>query len=309
MTLKVLITCPPMLQNISSIKEYAKKNNIELTTPDIVQTLSEEELIKIVPEHDGWIIGDDPATEKVFCAGKNGRLKAAVKWGIGIDNVDINSCNDLNINISNTPNMFGAEVADLAIGYLIGLARNTYFIDREVRKGNWPKNSGLSLEGKKLALVGYGDIGKNVATRANALGLDITVYDPAIIEDDFHRVALWPNQIEECDFIIFTCALNPSNHHMFNKEVISSCKNGLRVINVARGGLINEPDLCDGLKSSIIHSAALDVYEEEPLPMDSYLRTHPMCIFGSHNASNTIEAVYKTNIIALDKILDFLKDD
>ena len=119
-----------MLKNISHLDEYFKKNNLDVSTPNVVQTLSEEDLIKMVPEYDGWIIGDDPATEKVFQAGKKGRLKAAVKWGIGIDNVDLNACDKLKIPISNTPNMFGSEVSDLAIGYLIGLSRETFFIDR-----------------------------------------------------------------------------------------------------------------------------------------------------------------------------------
>ena len=133
---------------------------LEVTAPKVIQTLSVAELEDLVPQHDGWIIGDDPATRSVFEAGKRGDLRAAVKWGIGVDNVDFSACKDLNIPIINTPYMFGAEVADIAMGYVVGLARETFQIDRGVREGNWPKSNGISLSGKSVALIGYGDVGK-----------------------------------------------------------------------------------------------------------------------------------------------------
>jgi D-3-phosphoglycerate dehydrogenase len=106
-----------------------------------VQTLSVEELKELVPQHDGWIIGDDPATREVFMAGKAGKLKAAVKWGIGVDNVDFDACKDLGIPIVNTPNMFGGEVADIAVGYVIALARETFQIDDGIRQGSGPSRA------------------------------------------------------------------------------------------------------------------------------------------------------------------------
>ena len=89
---KVLITCPPMLEQIDIFRDKFRNLNIEITTPKVTQTLHVEELLKIVPNHDGWIIGDDPATREVFEAGKAGNLKAAVKWGIGVDNIDFDAC-------------------------------------------------------------------------------------------------------------------------------------------------------------------------------------------------------------------------
>ena len=97
MTYKVLITCPPMLRQIDQFREKFAGLDIDITTPDVVQTLTVEELIDIVPQHDGWIIGDDPATSEVFEAGKAGQLKVAVKWGIGVDNVDFAACDRLGI--------------------------------------------------------------------------------------------------------------------------------------------------------------------------------------------------------------------
>lgn len=306
--MKILVTCPPMLGMREQFLPIVAEYGVEAVCADVVQTLSEQELIAILPEYDGWIIGDDPATRAVFEAGKAGNLKAAVKWGIGVDNVDFAACKDLDIPIINTPDMFGGEVADVGVGYLIALARETFFIDREIRKGNWPKNRGISIAGKTVGLVGYGDIGRSAGLRLRALGMNVIAYDPgkAEISDEGVRLTTWPENIEHCDFIFFTCALNDKNKHMLNADILAKCKQGVRVVNVARGPLIDEQALCDALRSGKVHSAALDVFEVEPLPMDSYLREHPLCIFGSHNGSNTSDAVIKTNIVAIEKLMGFL---
>lgn len=286
-----------------------KSKGIECVIPDFTQVMSVEELIKTVPEFDGWIIGDDPATREVFEAGKQGRLKAAVKWGIGVDNVDLAACKDLDIPIINTPNMFGGEVADVGVGYVIALARETFMIDRGVRQGTWPKPCGISLAGKTIGLIGHGDIGRNTAKRLLAFDMKINAYDPAFSSDDDYgavRFKSWPQDVGDCDFLIFTCALFPSNHHMLNAEVLASCKDNVRIVNVARGPLIDEEALIEALKSGKVYSAALDVFEVEPLPEQSPLRDMPRCIFGSHNGSNSVDAVHRTNTKAIAHLCEFL---
>jgi len=307
--MKILVTCPPMLGMIDSFRHIFEEKGIELSAPNVVQTLSVEELKEIVPQH-GWLeIGDDPATREVFEAGKAGNLKAAVKWGIGVDNVDFDACKDLNIPIINTPDMFGREVADIAMGYVIALARETFEIDRAVRDGKWIKPRGISLSGKKVALIGFGDIGQSTAKRLLALDMDVIAYDPfADNNPNLPEVEreVWPTRVEEADFIVVTCSLTKSSFHMVNADVFKQAKDGVRVVNVGRGPIIDETSLEDALKSGKVYSAALDVFEVEPLPMDSYLRTHPHCIFGSHNASNTADAVERTSHIAIDKLFNFL---
>lgn len=307
--MKILVTCPPMLRMIDSFRELFAQYGAEITTPDVVQTLSVEELKQLVPQHDGWIIGDDPATREVFTAGKAGQLKAAVKWGIGVDNVDFAACKDLGIPIVNTPNMFGGEVADVAVGYVIALARETFEIDRGVRAGNWPKPRGISLSGKTVALVGFGDIGRNTARRLLAADMKIVAYDPFAQpspELPAVEMATWPERIEEADFIVMNCALTDSSRHMLNADVLAKAKTGVRVVNVGRGPLIDEKALENALQSGKVYSAALDVFEIEPLPMSSPMRIHPRCVFGSHNASNTSDAVARTSQIAIAKLMSFL---
>ena len=214
--MKILVTCPPMLGMIESFRHLFEERGIELSAPNVVQTMSVDELKEIVPQHDGWIIGDDPATREVFEAGKAGNLKAAVKWGIGVDNVDFDACKDLDIPIINTPDMFGREVADVAMGYVIALARETFEIDRAVRKGEWIKPRGISLSGKTVALVGFGDIGQSTAKRLLAADMNVIAYDPfAGNNPNLPKVEreVWPNRVEEADFIVVTCSLTKSSYH------------------------------------------------------------------------------------------------
>lgn len=310
MALKLLVTCPPMLRRIDEYCNLFAEKGIELITPNVVQVLTEEELINIIPQADAWIIGDDPATEKVFQAGKSGKLKAAVKWGVGVDNVDFGACKKLGIPISNTPNMFGGEVADLAIGYLLGLARQSFYIDREVRKGNWVKPAGISVSGKTIAVIGLGDIGRSTIKRLKGFDVIIYAYDPyaTLTAQDLGIEALlpFPVNINKADFIILTCSLTQSSYHMVNKDTLGQMKDGVSIINVARGPLINENELVAALNSGKVSSAALDVFEIEPLPLQSELRTFNQCIFGTHNGSNTIEAVERATTKAIELLFGFL---
>lgn len=307
---RVLVTCPPMLGMIDAFSGNAEQLGIELVPAKVTQTLSEDELSLQLPLYDGWIIGDDPATRRVFEAGQAGQLRAAVKWGIGVDNVDFEACKDLGIPIINTPGMFGAEVADIAVGYVIALARHTFEIDRGVRAGGWPKPRGISLAGKTVALIGFGDIGRNTAKRLLAADMRIIAYDPfadPASVDAPVQLAAWPERLDEADFLVVNCALTRSSFHLVDAEALTRIKPGVRIINVGRGPVIDEQALIKALATGQVFSAALDVFEEEPLAADSPLRGHERCIFGSHNASNTEDGVVRTSLEALSKLSGFLQ--
>lgn len=309
--MKVLVTCFPMLGLMDEFIPYARLKGIELVPLKSAQTVSEDALIQVLPEFDGWIIGNHPATYRAFEAGRHGCLKAAVKWGIGVDKVDFAACERLGIHIVHTPNMFGGEVADVAVGYLIGLARRLFLIDRAIRLENsWPKPIGMSLAGKRVGLIGFGDIGRNVAKRVMAFDMEVTAYDPGVVGDGgFPGIvrADWPARIEEADFLVFTCSLHAGNRHMLNCETLARAKSGVFVVNVARGALINERALIAALRSGHVRAAALDVFEQEPLPLDSPLRSLPQCVLGSHNSANTQEAVRRASYAAMRKLFEFLQ--
>jgi D-3-phosphoglycerate dehydrogenase len=316
-----------MLKQSFRYQELFKNFNLEVECPNIVQTLSEEKLCNLLPNYDGWIIGDDPATQKVFEAGKKGKLRAAVKWGVGTDNVDFDACKMLGISITNTPNMFGEEVSDVAIGMLLNLTRKLHIIHLNNINNIWYKPVGETLVGKKICLIGLGDIGRCIARKLLAFKLDIWAVDPAfsknkelIIGNYGHRfsnkdifegihcinIDTLDNCLEKAQYVICACPLNDKTYHLINKENILKCQNGVKIINVGRGPIVKEEDICDLLDSGFIDSIGFDVFEEEPLSKDSLLRIYSQNIFGSHNGSNTIEAVDKVSKIAIEKLSEFL---
>jgi D-3-phosphoglycerate dehydrogenase len=309
--MKILLTCPPMIGAIDSLRKEFARRSAEVFIPEFRQTLSESELIALVPQYDGWIIGDDPATTTVFAAGRAGRLRAAVKWGVGTDNVDFTGAKAAGFDVANTPGMFSEEVSDVAVAYLLALARDLFVIDRGVRGGLWPKPSGSSLSGKTVALAGFGNIGRATARKLLAFGMKVIAYDPYFQPDPALDVenATWPERLAEVDFVVLTCALTDSSRHMLNTETLARMKPGVRIINVGRGPLIDEPALIAALESGHVASAALDVFEEEPLPEASPLRGFDRCIFGAHNSSNTKEAVHRTSLRAIEILFQQLEKD
>jgi D-3-phosphoglycerate dehydrogenase len=297
-----------MIGAIASFQADFQRLGAEVFCPKFTQVLTVPELQELVPQYDGWIIGDDPATAEVFAAGRAGKLKAAVKWGVGTDNVDFVGASNQGYDVKNTPGMFGEEVSDVALGYLISLARELHVIDRGVRSGGWPKPSGLSLSGKTVALAGFGNIGRSTARKLLAFGMRVIAYDPFFKHDSALPVesAIWPERLGEADFVILTCALTSSSRHMVNNDTLGLMKSGVRIVNVGRGPLIHESSLVAALNSGHVHSAGLDVFEEEPLPQASSLRLHERCLFGSHNCSNTIEAVHRTSLKAIELLFERL---
>lgn len=307
MTDRILVTCPPMLAAMDALAGDFLEFGFEPKTLNIIQTATEAELCEQIVDCDGWIIGDDPATEQVLRVAVGSGLKAAVKWGVGTDNVDFEAASALGLPVKNTPGMFNDEVADTAIAYLIGLARSLFVIDRQVRAGQWPKRAGQSLRGKTLALVGYGNIGRAIAARAAVMGVEVIVYDPGLAEDQGIVHCQWPEGLDKADFVIFCCALTDGSFHMLNHETIKHLKPGVVVVNVSRGSVIQESALIEAVEQQIVSSFALDVMEVEPLPVDSPLRHYECGVFGSHNASNTQDAVLATSKKAL-RILRELMD-
>jgi D-3-phosphoglycerate dehydrogenase len=182
-------------------------------------------------------------------------------------------------------------------------------IDRGVRSGQWIKPAGTSLAGKVAALVGLGDIGAHLARRLLAAEMRVIGYDPGVApgsEPPGVERAAWPDHLEDADFVVLACALTPENRHMLDSRILALVKHGVRIVNVSRGALIDEEALIGALRSGRAAAAALDVFETEPLPQSSGLRQFPQCIFGSHNASNTVEAVRRTSERAIDVLLSLL---
>jgi D-3-phosphoglycerate dehydrogenase len=201
------------------------------------------------------------------------------------------------------------EVSELAIGYLIGLSRHIGRIDRNVRKGIWDKPTGKSLQNKIIGVVGLGNIGSKIVKKLKVFNVQVYGYDIKIMDNELKdlNILVWPEGIEKLDYIILSCPLTNETKHIVNSSTIEKMKKGVRIINVSRGGLIDENELLLGLKNNIINSVALDVYEKEPLSVKSELLEFQDNIYGTHNASNTFEAVLGASVEAIQIAINFNK--
>lgn len=308
----ILLTCPPMIGMVNEFAQEFRRVGFNVHIPDMTQEVSETDLITIVHDYDGWIVGDDPVTKQVLEAGVKGKLKACMRWGVGINNVDFEAAALLGVPIENTPGVFGREVADLACHYVTGLARHTFEIDRNVRVGKWSKPPGHSLWSARALIVGLGDIGCNIAKRLHAHEVQLSYYDPYVRKPelgfDIKKVD-WPMGLAEADYVIFTAPLTPKTYHMFDGAALAKAQNGLRLINVGRGSLVCQETLVMGLRQGVIASAALDVFEQEPYDpaINRDLQEfEDRLIFGSHNGSNTREAVIHVSQLVIERLSQFL---
>ena len=302
---KILVTCPPALATAHTYIDRLHAMNLDVVLADVVQQLSEDELIGLLGDVDGMIAGDDPLTARVLEHAP--RLRILVRWGVGMDNVDLTAATALGIRVVNTPGVFGDEVADVAIGYLILLARKLHRVDQAVRAGTWPKPQGRSLAGRTLGIVGLGAIGRGVARRAVAMRMETLGNDISPIACDAGaaegvKIESLDLVLASSDAVVLCCALTDANRHTVNAAALNRMRRGAWLINVSRGALIDEVALVDALASGHLAGAALDVFEQEPLPPDHPLREFDQVIFGSHNASNTVEAVDRVNALAIDHL-------
>ena len=307
---RVLITCPQLQVTIDQYRPIFLEHDIEIVLPQVEQQLKESQLLDIIEDYDGVIAGDDEFTALVLK--KATKLKSLARWGVGIDGVDLDAAKRLGIIVSNTPGVFSNEVADVAMGYIILLSRQLHKLDRSVRDGGWAKIQGASLGGKQLGIIGVGDIGRALAARATASDMQVVGFDvmhaPGSVGPDAQiEFVTLDELLETSDYVSLNCGLTESNRHMIGQREFGLMKRSVNIINTARGPLIDEAALIIALEDGTIGGAALDVFETEPLPADSPLLRFDNCIFGTHNGSNSLEAVLRVNDLAISNLIEGLE--
>jgi D-3-phosphoglycerate dehydrogenase / 2-oxoglutarate reductase len=306
---RILVTCRQMQNCMDHFMPLFQERGLEVVMPEVVQQPSELELMETIGEYVGMIAGDDPLSSRVLANAK--RMKAIVKWGIGTDGIDFAAAEALGISISNTPGVFDDEVADVAAGYLILLARQLHRIDRAVRAGEWLKHEGLSLAGKSLGIYGFGNTGSATAIRSKSLGMTVIACDPAPAAQatgrklDVDLVGV-EDLFVRSDFLVLCAPLTPETRHVVNESTLNLMRKGSYLVNVSRGPLVDESAVVEALRSGQIAAVAFDVFEEEPPPISSPLFQFDNCVFGSHNASNTREGVTRASEQAAHQLLTAL---
>ncbi len=309
--MRVAITCLQLQRDIDAWRDRFDSEGLEVVLPKVDgQRLAGRELISALGDVVGVIAGDDLFDRVVLMALP--RLKVISKWGVGVDGIDQAAALEQRIVVTNTPAMFADEVADVAYGYLILLARSLHVIDREVRAGHWPKPMGISLAGHTLGVVGLGSIGSEISRRGLVSKMRVLGVDPGAVAQERSRelgveVVDLAEMLPVADFIVLSCALTAETRHLLGEAEFRRVMPGARLVNVARGGLIDEGALLGALADGRIGGAALDVMEHEPIQPQNGLLMFPQVILGSHNASNTREACERVHQRSIRNLVEGLR--
>jgi D-3-phosphoglycerate dehydrogenase len=290
----ILFSAPYMIPVLDRFKPVFEKHGIDLIVPEIRERQDENSLLAFAGQFDGAICGDDLFTARVLeaCAP---RLKVISKWGTGVDSIDAEACARLGIQLFRTPNAFTTPVADSVMGYILAFARLQPWMDREMKAGQWSKRPGRALSECTLGIIGVGNIGKAVTRRARAfgmqvLGTDIVEIDHVFIAETGIEMTNFEDLLGRSDFISINCDLNPTSRHLMNQRAFSILKAGAVLINTARGAIVDEPAVVKTLQSGRLAGAAMDVFEEEPLPSNSPLLKMPNVLLAPHNANSSPQA-------------------
>jgi phosphoglycerate dehydrogenase-like enzyme len=280
-----------MIPIIDRFRPLLESYGIELVIAPVQERLDEENLLQLAGTFDGALCGDDRYTETVLQACVP-RLKVISKWGTGIDSIDQQACDRLGIKIGRTLNAFTLPVADTIFGYMLAFVRRQPWMDRLMKEGVWDKISGRSLSECTLGVVGVGNIGKAVIRRARAFGMHILATDIIEIAPDFIRenefeLTTLDDLLRRSDFVSLNCDLNPTSYHLMNERTFALMQPTAVLINTARGPVVDEPALISALQNGWIAGAGLDVYEVEPLPLDSPLMKMDNVLLAPHNANSS----------------------
>lgn len=235
--------------------------------------------------------------------------------GVGIDNVDLSAATEHGCLVVNAPTANTIAAAEHGIALLTAMARNIAQSNASVKAGKWQRSKyvGVSLVGKTLLVMGFGKVGSEVARRARGLGMQVIAYDPYAPADRARAIGVelvtFDEAISAADFISLHLPLTPTTSKILNDECFSKMKKGVRIVNVARGGVIDEEALVRALSSGIVAQAALDVFTEEPPPEDSMLVLHENVIVTPHLGASTIEAQEGVAIEIAEAVAGALKGE
>jgi D-3-phosphoglycerate dehydrogenase len=276
-------------------------------TVDVRDDITPEDLMKVLPAYDGMVVRSRTKVRQPLidvCP----NLKVIVRGGVGLDTIDADYAKSKGITVMNTPMASSASVAELAVGYMFALARSIYQASASMKSEKWEKKSfeGDELGGKTLGLIGVGNIGKEVAKRAKALGMNVIAYDPYVKAVDGVKMVALDELLPKADYISLHLPKTKESANMIGKDQIAKMKNGVRIVNCARGGIIDEGALYEALVSGKVAGAALDVYAEEP-PTHWELVKLPNVIGSPHIGAATREAQGRVGAEVAEKLIAFAK--
>ncbi len=307
----VLLSAPYMQPVVDRFRSVFDEHGIALIIPPVEERLEADVLLGWSEVIDGAICGDDRFSRRVLerCV----RLKVISKWGTGIDSIDCEAASELGIRVCNTPGAFTKPVADTAMCYVLCFSRQLPWMDRSMKSGNWHKLPGIALHEQTLGIIGVGKIGRAVAERAASFGMKLLGHDPvsppsAFLEKTGMVMTDKWSLLDASDVVSLHCDLNPTSYHIMGESEFERVKSGVVLVNTARGPLVDEPALIRSLESGRVSGAGLDVFEQEPLALDSPLREMNHVMLAPHNSNTSPQAWDRVHEHTIDNLIRGLKE-
>lgn len=306
--MKILVT-PTSMQpgkNSKALEELRAFSN-DLVFNTTGKPLTEDDLLPLLSDCDGYIAGLDFVTEKVLKS--CGHLKVISRYGAGYDRVDIEAAKALSIPVTNTPGVNAEAVGELAFGLILSAARKIPYLHTSLREGGWVRSTGMELKGKTIGIMGLGAIGKVVARCAKGFDMKVMAYDPYINEEFCKSNAIksstFDEVLEQADVISLHLPLTDATQHLIGASAFARMKSGAILVNTSRGGIIDEDAAYDALKNGRLGGLALDAFEIEP-PTASPLFTLDNVVATPHTGAHTAEAVDNMADMSVKNLIDVL---
>jgi D-3-phosphoglycerate dehydrogenase len=308
---KVLVTATSYARNDPTLKTDLEARVGQVAYNPLGKPLTSAQLADLLPGVDGLIAGLDAIDSAALA--KADRLKVVARYGVGLDNVDLEYCRAHGITVTNTPGANSASVAEMAACLILALARGLPQAMQALQAGEWPRLSGVALEGKTVGLIGLGAIGKLLATRMKAFGCRVIACDPFVSNEEALRIGVelksQDDVIAASDFLSLHLPLNEQTRGLVNGVFLGKMKKGAFLMNTARGELIEEKALLAALQSDRLAGAALDVFSPEPPEKDNPLLRHNKVIVTPHISSQTDGATNAMGRMALEECLRVLRGE
>ena len=304
---RVLITARSYRKIRGEHWDLLEREGCDVVNSPYDRPLTEAEMLDLVGGVDGVVVGLDEVTARVIGASTD--LKVIAKHGVGVDNIDLAAATAAGIVVTNTPGANEAAVAELTIALMLALARHLVKHHQVVSQGGWARQTGTELADKTLGLIGCGRIGQEVVKRALGLGMEVVFYRRTPTEVPGATQVSLDELLARSDYVSVHVPYTSETHHILDAEAFSKMKDGVYVINTARGGTVDEAALYEALVAEKVAGAALDARPKEPPPPDDPLNTLENVILTPHSGATTREAVLRMAKMATENLLAVLRGE
>lgn len=303
--MKVLVTATNYSRYCQAGKKILENAGCEIIENPHGRPYTFDELKEIVEDIDGVVVGVDDWNEDVFKLAP--KLKGMARFGVGVDNIDLNAAKEHGIIVCNSPGINSSAVAEQAVALLLSLIRNIPEMNSAVRKGEWPRPMFHELKSRTIGFLGFGAIARNVAQRLAGFGPEMIAYDKYPNQEAADKLGVrlvsQEEVLKESDIISIHLPASDETKHLIDKETIQQMKDGVYIVNTARGSIVNEADMAGALESGKAAGFGTDVFEHEPIDLSGPLFKYDNYIATPHVSAETFENCETTSVVTARALL------